>query len=555
MLGGRTYGSGSGLFDMLLMKIDSVGNPLWSKTYGEGSSENCFSMVHTIDGGYALAGRTTSFGSGGYDMYLVKTDSVGNLLWQRTYGWAGSDGCRSVKQTMDGGYILGGYANDPHDMYLVKTDSEGNLQWQRTFGGSGDDWCYDVQQTVDGGYILAGQYVPAGSHCQAWLLKTDSNGYQIWSQLFGGEEVDKFYTVELTGDGGYIGGGYTESFGSSTQMYLVKTNSLGIMQWQNNYGGEWGDACHTILLTPDDGYLLTGNWFNIYKVDSSGNQLWWTDPTWVVGAFAYGMCPSNDGGVVLAGEADYGDDILVIKISGLQQAWFNLQPSNPPITIPAQGGSFQFTATLTNCGTIPCNPQVWIMVRLPSGQTYGPVLGPYSIPLDTSAVLSRVRNQNVPASAPPGVYTYKAYVGTYNTAKWDSSSFTFTKLSDSGLAGMKVLDWSCTGDPFPGEEFPPLSSDDPNPPLIKGGRGDLVAASPNPFNPSTTICYELRAASHVSLKVFDTTGRDIATLVNGFRDAGQHTVTFDGRNLPSGIYLYSLKAGQNTASGKLLLLK
>jgi hypothetical protein len=85
---------------------------------------------------------------------------------------------------------LGGYANDPHDMFLVKTDAEGNMQWQRIFGGPGDDWCYDVQQTSDGGYILAGEYMPSSNHWQGWLLKTDSIGYQIWSQYFGGGECN-----------------------------------------------------------------------------------------------------------------------------------------------------------------------------------------------------------------------------------------------------------------------------------------------------------------------------------------------------------------------------
>jgi hypothetical protein len=503
-------------------------------------------MTATSDGGYALLGFTW-IGAGGYDMCLIKTDSLGNFQWQHTYGISYDDVGYCVRQTTDGGFILGGscIVQGWDDMYLVKTDNQGNLQWQHNYGGSFVDVCYSVWQTQDGGYILGGNYGHASdTTSQAWLVKVDSQGNQQWEHKFAGAETDKFYSIMQTQDGGCIAGGVTEAFGNSAQMYLVKTDSLGSLQWQNNYGGEFGENCRTVLATPDGGYLLTGNWFNIYKVDSSGNQQWWTDPTWVGGAFAYSMCSSNDGGFVLAGEGNFGEFVLVIHMSGLQQAWVHLTPSNPPITIPAQGGSFQFTVSLTNCGTVLCNPQVWIMVGLPSGQTYGPVLGPYTIPLDTSAVLSRVRSQNVPASAPPGVYTYKAYVGTYNTTKWDSSSFTFTK-EGSGVLGLGSGKWSNTGEPFPGEHPPPL---------IKGGRGDL-SVNPNPFNPSTTLSFELPAASHISLKIYDNAGRLVSTLADGFREVGSHSVTFDGSELPSGVYLYRLQTGQNTSSGKLLLLK
>ncbi len=231
-------------------------------------------------------------------------------------------------------------------------------------------------------------------------------------------------------------------------------------------------------------------------------------------------------------------------MSGLQQAWVSLQPVNPPITIPATGGSFQFNISLTNCGTVFCRPDAWITVRLPNGQSYGPVLGPLAVPLDTAAVLSRLRFQNVPGNAPAGEYTYKAYVGTYNTAKWDSSSFTFTKLG-FGIQDSEFSDWLCQGESFPGERSMNAS--------IPSDRD--LAVSPNPFNPLTVISYQLSALSHVSLKVYDTAGRLVAMLVEGMQSAGQHCVTFDGSNLPSGVYFYRLAAGQNTAVGKMVLLK
>jgi hypothetical protein len=262
---------------------------------------------------------------------------------------------------------------------------------------------------------------------------------------------------------------------------------------------------------------------------------------------ARSLCLVDGGNIAFGGsyEIDSPDyDVYLVLLDGIRNAWVSLSPLNPPITIPAQGGSFQFTATLTNCGTISCNPHVWAVVRLPNGQYLNnPVFGPVLIPLNTSQVLSRLRVQNVPASAPAGEYLYKAYTGVqlwHEHTRWDSSSFTFTKLG-VGDGGLGIGDWSCTS-----EEFPPL---------LRGDRGDLFTTSPNPFNAATVASFELRVPSHVSLKVYDSAGRLVATLVDGFRQAGKHEVTFDGSRLASGMYFVRLEAGEYRAMQKMMLLK
>jgi hypothetical protein len=230
-----------------------------------------------------------------------------------------------------------------------------------------------------------------------------------------------------------------------------------------------------------------------------------------------------------------------------------------PVVIQSPGGSFGYTLQILNRTPNPITTDLWCRVILPGGQTLEPLPGQFTVVLPANSSLIRHRSQAVPARAPAGLYKYICYLGDYPNSPTGSDFIPFTKFGDSGQAGMTILDgfgdWLCTGDPFPEEEVPPLSTDNPNPPLIKGGRGDLFSAHPNPFNASTALSYELQAASFVSLKVYDTTGRPVAILADGFREAGSHSVTFDGSNLPSGIYLYHLQTGQNTASGKLLLLK
>jgi len=139
---------------------------VWSETYGGINDDRALSLVATSDGGYAIAGTTDSFGAGGYDFWLVKTDSSGNQLWSRTYGGAGNEEAHSLVQTGDGGYALVGSTGER--IFLVKTDASGNMEWNQTFSGA----AYSLVQTGDGGYALAGTiYVDGSSHF--WLVKTD----------------------------------------------------------------------------------------------------------------------------------------------------------------------------------------------------------------------------------------------------------------------------------------------------------------------------------------------------------------------------------------------
>ncbi|MEO0049813.1 MAG: hypothetical protein ABIK42_01550, partial [candidate division WOR-3 bacterium] len=179
------------------------------------------------DGGYIIAGGTE------YDVYLIKTDANGNLLWERTFGGENDDWGCSVQQTSDGGYIIAGFtmsfgAGD-WDVYLIKTDGNGNLLWERTFGGENDDRGYSVQQTSDEGYIIAGYTWSFGAgRADVYLIKTDDNGNPLWQKTFGGSSWDDGFSIQQTLDGGFIIAGSTGSFGAGNcDVYLIKTDSEG----------------------------------------------------------------------------------------------------------------------------------------------------------------------------------------------------------------------------------------------------------------------------------------------------------------------------------------
>ena len=171
--------------DVSLIKTDSVGNTLWTKIFGGNDVDDACSVQQTTDGGYIVIGWTNSFGNGN-DVYLIKTNSQGDSLWTRTFGGINNDRGRSVQQTNDGGYIITGQTeklNGDHDVWLLKTDSQGDTLWTKTFGGSGSENSFSIQQTTDGGYIITGASTPSilNGKADIYLIKTDSQGEILWN--------------------------------------------------------------------------------------------------------------------------------------------------------------------------------------------------------------------------------------------------------------------------------------------------------------------------------------------------------------------------------------
>jgi len=262
IIAGLTSSYGAGGADVYLIKTDASGYTLWTRTYGGYSYDIGNSVQQTADGGFIIAGVTNSFGAGESNVYLIKTDTSGDTLWTKIYGSADDEEGYSVQQTTDGGYIITGdiffLSLETRDVFLFKTDSSGDILWARTYGGVNNDWGKSVQQTVDGGYVIAGTKGFGFGNKDVYLIRTDSSGDTLWTRTYGGSDLSN--SVQQTTDGGYIIAGRTSSFGAGgADVYLIKTDSAGDTLWTRTYGGDAGDAGHSVQLTTDGGYIITGS--------------------------------------------------------------------------------------------------------------------------------------------------------------------------------------------------------------------------------------------------------------------------------------------------------
>ena len=268
---GTTSSYGSGGYDFWLIKTDENGSKQWDKTFGGNAFDNAYSVQQTIDGGYIIAGETRSFGVGNNDVWLIKTDEYGNEQWNKTYGGNEIDASFSVQQTNDGGFIVTGYTESYGisygDVWLIKTDEYGNEQWNKTYGGTNSDGAKAVHQTTDYGYIIIGSTSSyGGSYSDVWLIKTDEFGNEQWNKTYGELEVAGGSDVQQTYDGGYIITGVTEHHNAyNSNVWIIKTDANGIMQWNKILGGVGDEEGHSIQQTVDGGYIRAG------KTRSYGN--------------------------------------------------------------------------------------------------------------------------------------------------------------------------------------------------------------------------------------------------------------------------------------------
>ena len=337
--------------DFWIVKLKKDGSIQWQKSFGGSNGEIAFSIQQTSDGGYIAAGQTSSLNGdvtgnhSGLDFWVIKLDTNGNLLWQKTLGGSSSDYATSIQQTKDGGYIAAGSSssNDGDvsghhglsfttDYWVVKLNASGNIQWQKSYGGSNADRASSVSQARDSGYIIAGNSISAdgdvsGTHDKiygdAWIIKTDKNGNIIWQKTYGGSDYEEAKSIQQTTDGGYITAGWNRSKNGDVtgnhgdyDFWVLKLNSSGSLLWQKSLGGSSADLAYSIQQTTDKGYIVAGGTssndgdvignhgkedFWVVKLNSGGNLLWQHALGGSEYEEAHSLVQSKDGGYLVAG--------------------------------------------------------------------------------------------------------------------------------------------------------------------------------------------------------------------------------------------------------------
>jgi len=290
---------------------------VFSIMFGGDESDEGNSVQQTTDGGYIVLGTTRSYGNGESDILLVKIDNVGNEEWRKTFGGINRDEGNSVQQTTDGGYIISGTTFVKQfnpDLWLIKTDSNGEEEWNKTFGGNRGDYGGSVQQTSDGGYIFIGSFFSVEKNQDIWLIKTDSNGEEEWNKIFGQEgNFEMGYSVQETSDGGFILLG--EDYDTKSMVYLIKTDSQGNLMWENN--GNEGYP-YGFQQTTDGGYIISV-WehpiYELIKTDSYGIEEWNKTFGGSLGDVGLSVQQTTDGGYIITGYigTNGSSDVWLIK--------------------------------------------------------------------------------------------------------------------------------------------------------------------------------------------------------------------------------------------------
>lgn len=360
-------------YDFWLLKFDNNNNLIWQKTYGGSKDEKAYKIIQTTDNGFAIVGYSKSSdgdltaNKGFEDVWVLKLDATGNILWKTSTGFPGTDQGYSLIQTKDGGYFIGsildvtasgGQGNSRNaarhaggDYWGIKLSNSGSIEWRKYFGGANTDTCYGVAETSDG-YLMIGSSDSndvdiknnKGSY-DFWVVKINKTGTLVWEKSFGGTEIDEARAITSTNDGGFIIIGDTRSSNKDVtknnggaDLWTIKINASGNLIWQKNYGGSSFDVGRSISKTLDSGFIISGSsrsadngitnkgqndaW--ILKIDKNGNQQWQKTIGGTEIDFCYDAIELLNGNIIAVGESSSNNqdiktnkgfsDLLIIKL-------------------------------------------------------------------------------------------------------------------------------------------------------------------------------------------------------------------------------------------------
>lgn len=340
----------------------------WEKSFGGGSNDFAYSVKATSDGGYIVAGTSYSQNGqitqpkGNLDYWIVKLDANGAMVWQKSYGGSGLDDARSVIQTTDGNYVVAGFSSsadgditnpkEGKDYWIIKLDTNGELLWEKSFGGTGDDEAYSIIQTTDGGFAVAGSTTSedgditnANGWYDYWILKLDANGNLVWQKSYGEDQGDVAYSIIQTHDGGYGVIGSSTTINGDNDYRFIKLDALGNVVWDKSFGSSGDDVARSIVQTGDGGYVIAGRtnstdgdvtvnyggydvW--LVKTDSAGNLVWQKNYGGTANETGGGnaMIIANDGSLAIVSETASNDKDLFHNNGNTDYFVLNIDPAN-----------------------------------------------------------------------------------------------------------------------------------------------------------------------------------------------------------------------------------
>ncbi len=383
---GGFIAAGDSAGDYWIIKLNSAGDLMWEKSYGGSGGDFAYYIHQTTDKGYIVAGSSSSndgdvtgnhpdnLGYPSIDYWILRLDSVGNLIWEKSFGGKKDDAAKCVRQTNDGGFIVtgsahsnngdvsGNHGNGNYDIWVVKLDTNGNLAWQKCFGGSGYEESNSIQQTSDGGFIIAGGAASmdgdvSGNHDpdveDYWIVKLDSVGNLMWQKCLGGTETDVAFDIQLTDDGSFViagisasGDGDVTGHHESGQFikydeWVVRVDANQNIVWEKSLGGSDFDYARSICQTMDGGFVIAGDTWSvdgdvtgnnngdinywILKLDTDGSLLWQKCMGGSEYDWGYSVRQTPDSGYMVAGTSRSNDgdvsgnhgmgDFWIVKLS------------------------------------------------------------------------------------------------------------------------------------------------------------------------------------------------------------------------------------------------
>ena len=327
----------TGIFDdidVLIIKTNSFGDTLWSKSYGGDKPDYPNNMLQTSDGNFFLVGSSQSYGGGDQDVYLLKINPLGDTLWAKTYGGNGNEEGKEIVATADGNYVIVGASNSVNhsnnDALLMKIDPSGNVLWTKYYGGSTYESTRSVKLCLDGGFILAGKTSSiVNAVASVFLVKTNASGDTLWTKIYNGPDSYEGKSILANSDGTYTLCIDDSSGIHDSDVRWMKINSTGTIIWNKSYGGNDKDICKMIQPTNDNGYIIAGisrsfGWANpdmwLLKINSLGDTLW----TRHYGGNGHEHClaarPTADGGFVTIGHTrsySLNEEIMLVKVDSI----------------------------------------------------------------------------------------------------------------------------------------------------------------------------------------------------------------------------------------------